>query len=288
MLKLNGKLASHLSLITGLNGRFRGFISQNSDNIANRFGDMDFSINNTAKALICFVMLITGFCAWASWGEFEETAQILRSNKWGSLYIALGQLMLFSNLAVFIWRFVLVLKYRPAKEVTDKQLLSCTVIVPAYNEGRQVLHTLRSVARSDYPADKMQIIAIDDGSADDTWFWIEKAAREFPGRIEKIKQPRNFGKRQALYDGFMKSTGEILVTIDSDSLIESHTLRKMVSPFYRNHRIGAVAGNVRVLNKHEGLIPRMLDISFAYSFEFMRSSQSMVNAVFCTPAPCSL
>ena len=44
-----------------------------------------------------------------------------------------------------------------------------------------------------------------------------------------------------------------------------------------------MAGNVRVLNRDQGLIPKMIDVVFVYSFDFMRASQSMVRTVMCTP-----
>ena len=196
-------------------------------------------------------------------------------------------LLILSNLAVLAWRVYLVLRYRPAAYSGDEELKSCTVIIPAYNEGRQVLHTVRSVMASDYPADKLQVICVDDGSKDDTWAWMRKAGEEFGDRVELIRSPRNQGKRHALNLGFLRGTGEIFVTIDSDSEVTPDTLRAMVSAFCRNPRVGAVAGNVRVLNTHEGVIPRMLDVAFTYSFDFIRAAQSSFNTVMCTPGALS-
>ena len=61
------------------------------------------------------------------------------------------------------------------------------MIVPAYNEGKTVLKSLDSILASDYPADKLEILAIDDGSVDDTWYWIKLAAARSEGRITPIK-----------------------------------------------------------------------------------------------------
>jgi hyaluronan synthase len=202
-------------------------------------------------------------------------------------WLDIARVLLFLNVAVFLWRVFLVVFYRPTPAAPDEELPRCTVIVPAYNEGRQVLDTLASICRSDYPVSKVQIIAVDDGSADDTWQWIQYALTRFPQRIEAVRLTENCGKRKALYEGFIRSTGEILVTIDSDSIIEAQTLRRLLSPFGKDNRIGAVAGNVRVLNTGSGLIPKMLDVSFAYSFDFIRASQSMVDTVFCTPGALS-
>lgn len=51
----------------------------------------------------------------------------------------------------------------------------------------------------------------------------------------------------------------------------------MTSPFVVNKKCGGVAGNVRVLNNQKELIPRMLNVNFVFSFEFVRSAQSMLD-----------
>jgi len=236
-----------------------------------------------AKLYIIIVLGIIIIGYWARRERIEDIILQLRSYHWVAAYFVVCQLFLVLNAGAFLWRVILVVRYRPVPECSDDELLSCTVIVPAYNEGYHVLETLRSIAASDYPEGKLQIITIDDGSVDDTWEWMETAANEFAGRIETIRFLRNRGKRNALYEGFIRSRGDIVVTIDSDSVIDKKTLRRLVSPFVRDKLVGAVAGNVRVLNRNEGLIPRMLDVSFAFSFDFYRASQSEVNTVFCTP-----
>ncbi len=185
---------------------------------------------------------------------------------------------------VRIWFACLYKSYSP---VSGKELPVITVIIPAYNEGPQVLDTVRSVMDSNYPAEKMQVICVDDGSKDDTWEWMKKAKDEFPHRVKLIRQPFNSGKRLALREGFANAKGKIFVTIDSDSEILPDTLRHLVSPFVLDHRVGAVAGNVRVLNTSEGFIPKMFEISFAYAFDFLRSGQSVYGGVFCTPGALS-
>lgn len=181
------------------------------------------------------------------------------------------------------WLFYLHKKYTPIRSVADKDLPHCTVIVPAYNEGEMVYKTLKSLADSLYPANKLQIITIDDGSKDDTWKWMQKAKAELGNRITICQQPKNMGKRTALHRAFLEGIGEIFVTVDSDSLVKKNTLRNLVSPFVINKSCGAVAGNVMVLNTESGLIPKMLNVSFAFSFEFIRSAQSVLGSVLCTP-----
>ena len=71
-----------------------------------------------------------------------------------------------------------------------------TVIIPAYNEGPMVEKALDSVAASDYPADRLEIICIDDGSTDDTWRYIERAQRRYPHLIKPIRFPPTGGKKR--------------------------------------------------------------------------------------------
>ncbi|MCB2189681.1 MAG: glycosyltransferase [Deltaproteobacteria bacterium] len=188
---------------------------------------------------------------------------------------------------VLVWRIYLVVTYKATPSVSDEELPVVSVIIPAYNEGPLVRETILSVAASNYPAEKLQIVSVDDGSKDDTWEWMELAGRELGPRVELVKQPKNGGKRKALLAGFLRSRGEVLVTIDSDCLVEADTIRNLVSPFVVDAKVGGVAGNVRVLNKADGILPRMLDVVFTYSFDYVRAAQSRVNTVMCTPGALS-
>ena len=186
-----------------------------------------------------------------------------------------------------IWRICFAMRYRAFSSVSDGRLPRLTVVIPAYNEGSQILLTVRSVARSRYPARKLQIICVDDGSQDDTWRWMKQAQTELPGRVQLIRQPFNQGKRHALMAGFARASGDVFVTIDSDSEVLPDTLRQLVSPLVRDQRVGAVAGNVRVLNIADGAIPKMMEVSFTSAFDFIRSGQSVYGGVFCTPGALS-
>lgn len=213
--------------------------------------------------------------------------ELLMSNNWGVQLLLLS--LLFAAFHIFIlgWRLILFLRYRSVESVSDERLPVVTVVVPAYNEGMHVYKTLNSLLNSNYPQEKVKLVAIDDGSRDDTWSWIEKAHQENPERIITLRQEKNKGKRHALYRGFRSAPADVFVTVDSDSLVEPETLRNLVSPFVTDPRVGAVAGNVRVANSSSGAIPMMMDASFVFSFEFIRAGQSVINTVMCTPGALS-
>jgi hyaluronan synthase len=232
------------------------------------------------------VALVVGLTSYACFRHFNTlTNMYLNYNGQVVLTIFAGVILL--NALIMAWRMYQVWTYKPIPSVSDAELPLCTVVIPAYNEGSQVLYTIRSVAGSNYPAEKLQIIAIDDGSKDDTWHWMLKAQEEYGDRVELYQMPANRGKKRALYEGFTRARGEVFVTIDSDSEVESDTIRNLVSPFQVDPRVGGCSGNVRVLNFKEGFLPRMMEVGFSFSFDFMRASESRVNTVMCTPGALS-
>ncbi len=185
-----------------------------------------------------------------------------------------------------IFRTFLWFRYRPFPPAQIDETPHITVVIPAYNEGDMVEKTIDSVAESFYPHEKMEIIVVDDGSSDDTWRYILKAALRYPKLVTPVRFQINRGKRAALEAGFRRAKGEIVVTIDSDSIIDRNSLLAIIGPF-RNPKVGAVAGKVVIYNKHEGIIPRMLHVRFILSFDFLRAAQSTYGAVYCCPGALS-
>ncbi len=226
-------------------------------------------------SFVIYLAVTTGSFS-SSFEEVYETRLGAFLMRWA---IAYSSLMMF----VTMIRVLMVVKYRPMPTVSDDQLPFVTVIIPAYNEGAGVAKSIESIARSNYPAHKLQIIAVNDGSKDDTWQYIDDMAHRYPNNVCAINMEKNGGKRQGLRVGFAMAAGEVFVTMDSDSVVERDALRSLVSPLVRDQRIGAVAGNVKVLNRSEGIIPRMLRASFVMAFDFTRAYQSQIRTVQCTP-----
>lgn len=231
-----------------------------------------------------FLLLMAGaYLAYELQPEFYEFNIERLNSAIGFPFLVLASVLLLFKAGFMLYNIYLYFRYKPIQSVSDDELPTCTVIVPAYNEGKLVWDTLLSIADSDYPQEKLQLLAIDDGSQDDTWYWMQQAKKRLGDRLSIYQQPENKGKRHALYRGFNMGTGEIFVTIDSDSIVKTDTLRNLVSPFVVDENCGAVAGNVQVLNNEKAMLPKMLNVSFVMSFEFIRSAESRVGSVLCTP-----
>ena len=268
-----------LSVLSHFTVNFRQYLNALSQALPAKEKHLDIII----KILICAAMagIIAADIIYLE--HLGEVREELMEISYGLAFMLFALFFLSISILELIWRSCLVWKYRPVSPCSHDKLLSCSVVVPAFNEGRQVYMTLKSLAASNYPSGKLQVIAVDDGSSDDTWDWICKAKQELGRKVTALKLPCNKGKRHALYAGFQQSRGEVLVTVDSDSEVKPETLQNLISPMVKNFRVGAVSGNIRVLNHDKGIIPRMLDVLFVFSFDFIRASQSMVNMVMCTP-----
>lgn len=230
-----------------------------------------------------FVMFGATFLVYTLQPYFHQAHLERMQTTWGPVVLTITLVLMAVKISFLLYILYLYIKYRSVKSVSDEELPTISVIVPAYNEGELVYRTLLSLANSNYPSEKIQIISVDDGSKDDTWDWMRKAKSELGENLSIYQQPKNKGKRHALYLGFELAKGDVFVTVDSDSIVKDDTLRNLVSPFVVNPKCGAVAGNVRVLNNENAVIPKMLNVSFVFSFEFIRSAQSVLGSVLCTP-----
>jgi hyaluronan synthase len=242
------------------------------------------SPQNRIAIVSTFLLLLMGlYLFFVFHNDFEAFNARRVSSTLGYSFMVIATALFGYKALFFLYISYNYLKYKPVASVSNEELPTCTVIVPAYNEGKQVWDTLMSLAKSNYPKHKLQILSIDDGSSDDTWDWMVDAKKVLGDRLEIYQQPENKGKRHALYRGFNLGTGDIFITVDSDSIVTEDTLRNLVSPFVKDEQCGAVAGNIRVLNNKKAVLPKMLDVSFVLSFEFVRSAESNLNSVLCTP-----
>lgn len=178
-----------------------------------------------------------------------------------------------------IYRAVLCFLYRPYPRAKGR-LPRVTVIIPAYNEGPMVAKAISSVVEADYPWKLLEIICIDDGSEDDTWQHIKSLQVQHPSLIKAHRFKVNKGKREGLAHGFRIGTGEIMLTMDSDTTMDRDAIRYLISPF-QHSKVGATTAKVRVLNEKENLITRILGVRYTMAFEFYRASRSVMRTVFC-------
>ncbi len=102
-----------------------------------------------------------------------------------------------------------------------------SILVPAYNEEKTIQKTLESINNLEYPKDKVQVIAINDGSKDHTEKEIKRYIQDKPQF--QLLSHTNKGKAASLNCALKLAKGEFFACLDADSFVEKTTLRKMLN-----------------------------------------------------------
>ncbi len=154
---------------------------------------------------------------------------------------------------------------RPPVEATvDDYLPTVTVVVPLFNEGAAIADTLRSVLASSYPRDRLRVVCVDDRSADDSHQHACAVARH-DDRLTVLRNPHNVGKRASINQVVRLSDSEIIVSIDSDVIVDPEAIRQLVRRF-TGPTVAAVGGWVDVRNKHDNWLTRMQVMKYWYAY----------------------
>ncbi len=111
-----------------------------------------------------------------------------------------------------------------------------SVIIPCYNEAAALPAKLDDLRAADYPADKIEIVVVSDGSDDET-----EAVARGAGVARVVAWPQRRGKPAALNAGAAAASGEVFVFTDANARIPPASLGELVAPF-ADPRVGAVCG----------------------------------------------
>ena len=163
-------------------------------------------------------------------------------------FIFIAGIALVSGRALFIGLLALAEKLRSAPKDHPEYQPLVSVLVPAYNEENVIADTVGSALASHYP--KLEVIVVDDGSTDETSARVLESFGHEP-RVRLLHQV-NYGKSAALNHALAEASGEVIITIDADTTVDPEAIPRLVRHF-ADPRIGAVAGNVKVMNRNRWL-----------------------------------
>lgn len=206
----------------------------------------------------------------------------LISTQMNTFDLVLTSLLFFAR-SVFVracslWDVLCRLRSEEPVDCDSPDLPIVSILIPAYNEGRVIRATVESALQSDYP--NLEIIIIDDGSTDDTYDISSLLATE-DDRITVIGQKPNQGKAAALNAGRKRASGDVLVTIDADTVVSEDCVRYLVSPILRS-KADAVSSNIKVGNR-VGSLQQLQSIEHVTGFNFDRRAQSTLRTITCIP-----
>ena len=138
----------------------------------------------------------------------------------GGIFLGLLKLLLVGPLAVLQ-------KLRRRSFPEPERLPQVTVLIPAFNEEKVIVKTLRSLLASTYP--NFEIMVVDDGSTDDTYQTVVETFGKEP-RVQIYSKP-NRGKAAALNFGILRAKGEIIVTLDAQHSVWFKRYREIGEAF---------------------------------------------------------
>jgi hyaluronan synthase len=99
---------------------------------------------------------------------------------------------------------------------------------------------------------------------------------------------KNGGKREAQYEGFKHAKGQFIITVDSDTLITAEGIYKIVAPMMKDSKIGAITGDVRVENRNQNLLTKLISLRYWLAFNLERAAQSFSGSMLCCSGPFSI
>ena len=144
----------------------------------------------------------------------------------------------------------LVSRPRPANAPA---LPTVSMIIPVHNEASRLEPKIANTLALDYPADRLEVLFVSDGSTDDTAAMIRAAVGR---RLDVIELPQRGGKAAALNAGLHRAGGEIVVFTDASIALAPDSIRAIVAPF-ADPRVGCVSGEDRIAETGgEGLYGR--------------------------------
>lgn len=155
-------------------------------------------------------------------------------------YVGYGLIL---YLLVFIKR--LAIKAKPLADITDDCLPEVTLMVCAYNEEDIISEKMSNIHSLDYPADRLHLVWVTDGSTDNT----NSILSAYPD-VKIVFSPERRGKSAALKHGIKEVSTEIVMMTDANTMLNSGAVREIVR-LMQNPKVGCVSGEKKVMAKSD-------------------------------------
>ena len=155
-------------------------------------------------------------------------------------YVGYGLIL---YLLVFIKR--LAIKAKPLADITDDCLPEVTLMVCAYNEEDIISEKMSNTHSLDYPADRLHLVWVTDGSTDNT----NSILSTYPD-VNIVFSPERRGKSAALKHGIKEVSTEIVMMTDANTMLNPEAIREIVR-LMQDPKVGCVSGEKKVMAKSD-------------------------------------
>ena len=155
-------------------------------------------------------------------------------------YVGYGLIL---YLLVFIKR--LAIKAKPLADITDDCLPEVTLMVCAYNEEDIISEKMSNTHSLDYPADRLHLVWVTDGSTDNT----NSILSTYPD-VKIVFSPERRGKSAALKHGIKEVYTDIVMMTDANTMLNPEAIREIVR-LMQDPKVGCVSGEKKVMAKSD-------------------------------------
>ncbi|WFU80446.1 chitooligosaccharide synthase NodC [Bradyrhizobium sp. CIAT3101] len=175
----------------------------------------------------------------------------------------------------------------PTHAIRPEAMPSVDVIVPCFNENPQTLSAcLESIASQDY-AGQLHVYVVDDGSSnrEDVAYVHQDFARD--SRFNFILLQNNVGKRKAQIAAIRRSSGDLVLNVDSDTILATDMVGKLALRM-QDTDVGAAMGQLTASNRNATWLTSLIDMEYWLACNEERAAQARFGAVMCCCGPCAM
>ncbi|MBI2124407.1 glycosyltransferase family 2 protein [Candidatus Pacearchaeota archaeon] len=186
--------------------------------------------------------------------------------------------------AIF-WFLVLLDREKKPRIRRLRKYPAVSIVVPAYNEEKNIAPTLASLVQLDYPKNRLEIMVVNDGSKDNTKHMVKNFIAKNRAFDIKLIDKKNEGKGAALNDGLRIAKGEFFACLDSDSIVTRDSLKKIL-PHFTHKNIAVVLPLLKVA-KPKNVWEKMQWLEYVVNM-FYKKLMSNLDCVHVSPGPFSV
>ena len=168
---------------------------------------------------------------------------VLKITFWSLLFIVFYAYLGYGILLYALVKIRRILGLAPKKVVNTDYEPEVTLFIAAYNEKDFVAEKVKNSRELDYPASKLHMVWVTDGSDDGT----PDLLKQFEG-VEVHHLPQRSGKIGAMNRGMKLVNTPIVVFCDANTMLGKESIRRIVNLF-SNPKVGCVSGEKRIINK---------------------------------------
>ena len=179
------------------------------------------------------------------------------------------------------WLTVLIFNPEDNKKIRIKDWPAVSIIMPMWNEEENIGPTIKSLAKLDYPKEKLNLIVVDDGSTDNSL----KIAKQLKKKYKfKLLTQKNGGKHTAVNHGLKYVKTEFFACLDVDGYVDKSAMKHIIREFTKE-KVAAVMPVMKVAEKNN-ILQRVQWLEYILNI-YLKYIIGKLDCIHVTPGPLS-